>query len=167
MRPINANTGKHPHVCIDTMDSSHTTSNTSNDDIRAEAENVRRQKIEEDAKRYATRKEREENIRRHSDAYGNRWSIENAKDLLPYIRKQKDAPFTPPESEDIVVRTYNREDNKMTVTSLSKVIATLPRDTNGDLITPKPTAFGQVSLSPTMHISTNIFALIYSLYVTG
>lgn len=109
-----------------------------------------------------SRKEREQNIREHSEVYGTRWCLDNSNllyDSLVQWHKNKDI-----DGNELRLRVYNRVDNRMTETPLKDVLLALPLDQHGKPAKLRPTPFGQVSLSPTVHISTNIYILVASLW---
>mgnify|MGYP004154346795 CR=1 FL=1 len=134
-------------------------------DLREEIEKVRREKVQEDARRYASRREREDSIRRHSDAYGFKWCTDNVNQLVKIVKSFKNGENV----TDLEVRIYNRQDNSMTMVSIKDVLVALKDMTNNmdteKLELPKPTAFGQISITPSIHVSTTIFMVLFSHFV--
>ena len=107
------------------------------------------------------RQKKEHDIRRHSDAYGYRWCSENAPHLAAYMKAWRaEAPLPALE-----VRTYNRELNTMKMVPLSDVLALVKcEEESNHPVALKQTAFGQVSLSPTLFVSSNIYALLRAVW---
>ena len=135
-------------------------------DLREEIEKVRREKVQEDARRYATRREREDSIRRHSDAYGFKWCSDNVNQLGDLVKSFKNGNDV---ATDLEVRIYNRQDNSMTMVGIEDVLTALKGMLNNTESAkhelPKPTAFGQISITPAIHVSTTIFMVLYSHFV--
>ena len=135
-------------------------------DLREEIEKVRREKVQEDARRYATRREREDSIRRHSDAYGFKWCSDNVNKLGTLVKSFKNGDDI---TTDMEVRIYNRQDNAMTLVCIKDVLVAMKNMLNNmevdKLELPKPTAFGQISITPAIHVSTTIFMVLYSHFV--
>ena len=108
--------------------------------------------------RFASRTEREDNIRRHSDNYGIRFCTENASKLGIAITSWKKGDREV--GSEVMVRVYNRENNEMSMRSLVDVLDNIVLDSNETPQRLIPTQFGQVILSPTMYISTIIYNTI-------
>lgn len=108
--------------------------------------------------RFASRAEREENIRRHSDNYGVRFCTENAPKLGIAITSWKKGDRAV--GSDVMIRVYNREKNEMSMRPLVEVLDSIVLDSNETPQRLIPTQFGQVVLSPTMYISTIIYNTI-------
>ena len=103
-----------------------------------------------------TRMEREENIRRHSEAYGLRVCTDNAHLFVKAITQWRASDTSV--ADEVKIRCYNRTSNSMYMSSLTKILEAIPLDDATGL--PQrltPTAFGQVVLSPTMYVSTVIY----------
>ena len=102
--------------------------------------------------------EREENIRNHSEKYGQRFCIDNARffaQALADWRVNKTPKVPVPR-----VRIYNRSDNEMKEVSLIDVFNEIHLDESGFPLRLYPTAFGQVAISKKLHISVLIYHLI-------
>ena len=108
--------------------------------------------------RFASRAEREENIRRHSDNYGIRFCTDNAPKLGIVITSWKKGDRAV--GSEITVRVYNRVKNEMSMKPLVEVLDSIVLDSNETPQRLIPTQFGQVVLSPTMYISTIIYNTI-------
>lgn len=113
-----------------------------------------------ESKQYYSRKEREDNIRSHSESFGNRWCGENAAQLLPLIKDFKAGKKT----STLKVRTYNRVDNKMIELPLEVVLENITLDKNGVPARLRPTQFGQVVISPSIHLSSIVYYVISALW---
>lgn len=83
--------------------------------------------------------------------------MEHADALASYVADYKQGI----ESDDLVVRVYNREENKLHTVPLHVLLSNLPS------VVPTPTAFGQVRLSNAVHVSTCIYVCIQALMKTA
>lgn len=101
------------------------------------------------------RREREDGIRRQSEQYGSRWCSEHAHALGRAV-----ADWTTGRDVALKVRVYDRKSNAMHEVPLADVFEAMPKDLKIPL---RPTAFGQVILSPTMHLSANVYQLLVAL----
>ena len=108
------------------------------------------------------RKEKEESIRSHSEAYGHRWCADHAPKLVAAIAACKAGETAP---SPIVVRAYDRVSNAMSEVPLETVIKSLVLDAEGVPIRLRPTPFGQVAITPKMLVSSAIYHLITAVYV--
>jgi hypothetical protein len=149
------------HLCVRIRATNATlhTNNMEQSDLHEEIEKVRREKVREDARRYATRREREDSIRRHSDAYGFKWCVDNAQLLGKIVKGVKNDEDV---ATDLQVRIYNRQDNTMSFVNVKDVIVELKSMEAAKEEVPKATAFGQIAITPAMHVSTTIFMVLYS-----
>ena len=111
-----------------------------------------------EAERTLARREREESIRRHSELYGVRWCTEHACQLGKAVTEWRGGQDE--RAAGIRVRSYNREANVMQEVTLAAVLEALPTEEGGVPTALRPTAFGQVVLSPTLHLSTQIHRLL-------
>lgn len=110
--------------------------------------------------RAQARREREENIRHHSEQYGLSWCANNASKVVEALKAWRNAE----EATSLTMRVYNREDNKMEERDVAHVFAMIHVDEKGRPMRLAPTAFGQVILAPTMYISTVIYHMICAVW---
>lgn len=103
------------------------------------------------------REVRRQTISEASDRYGSRFVYHNSRRIATTI-----AVFYGYESEDatprpaLMVRVYNRKNNEMQMIPFTDVLNFIPVQP-AEL---RHTEFGQVILSETVYISTNIYACI-------
>ena len=109
-------------------------------------------------RRFVSRAEREEDIRRHSDNYGIRFCTDNAAKLGIAISSWKKGDREV--GSGITLRVYNREKNQMMMTTLVEVLDSVVLDSTQSPQRLLPTQFGQVAVSPTMYVSTIIYNTI-------
>lgn len=114
---------------------------------------------------FSSRKEREDNIRSHSESYGSRWCSDNATNLFKCITDFKDGKKT--DASNVKVRIYNRVDNKMSEIPLSTLLENITFDKKDVPARLRPTPFGQVIISPDMHVSSVIYYLLTSIWVAS
>lgn len=107
----------------------------------------------------SSRAAREDDIRRHSEAYGLRFCTDHAHRLGTAIATWRDGGDAS-EAEAITLRIYNRESNEMSTATLREVLDRVVCDSTGRPQRLVPTPFGQVVLSPSMYISTIIYHTI-------
>lgn len=101
------------------------------------------------------RSEREANIRQHSEAYGLRVCTDHAHRFGQAIVDWRAGDRSA--AEAIAIRAYNRPENAMHMTSLAKVLDVVRLGDDGVPERLTPTRFGQVMLTPAVHISTVIY----------
>ena len=109
------------------------------------------------------RREREDNIRRHSELYGRNWCVQNANKLgLALHTWKNDNTVALP----IKVRAYSRENNQMRECNLGEILKVIKRTESGQPERLYPTAFGQVVLRPDLYISAAIYQLVCAILVS-
>lgn len=112
------------------------------------------------ADRAQSRREREEKIRTHSEQYGLSWCAANASTVVAALRGWRSAEPAP----DLKLRVYNREENRMEERSIVDVFSMVHLDEKGCPMRLAPTAFGQVVLAPTMHVSTVVYHMLCAVW---
>lgn len=95
----------------------------------------------------ARRRDRESKIRRQSDLYGLRWCADHFH-LMPEVISSDHSTST--------IRVYNRTEHVMSMVPVRSVLDAIPEN----VATLRPTAFGQIPLLPTMHVSACIVYLL-------
>lgn len=108
------------------------------------------------------RRARETNICHQSEMYGMRFCSQNAHLIGPAVSRwcQKDTSA----ADGIEVRVYNRTENVMYMTSLTNVLDSFVYDADGKPQRLNPTAFGQVTLGPTLYLSSTIYYTLVAVW---
>ena len=114
--------------------------------VRAEERRLRGGVLgEELSARLVAQRAREDEVRRRSQEYGEAWCARHAADAGLAVadwRAGEDTART-----RVEVRVYDREARAMRVATLAEVLDVLPPEL------PRATAFGQLALTPTLHVS--------------
>ena len=107
---------------------------------------LRRAVVEDEVvARLVAQRAREEEVRRRSQEYGEAWCARHAADAGCAVREWRSGEDT--ERTRIEVRVYDREARAMRGVALAEVLDALPPEL------PRATAFGQLALAPTLHVS--------------
>lgn len=100
-----------------------------------------------------------ETIKLKSEKYGLSWCLSNSSKLAPYVGEYLSSR-TPP-SNPILVRVYNKNDNKVEevkLESLLELVLSTPKEP-----VPRPNAFGQIRLESEVFVSVSIYASLLCL----